>query len=814
MALDRITKENFIQPGPKFRVYHTWYNLLVDAINNASTTLEQATTGITAFATGGQASATQLSTYYNDVTVCATAGDSVKLPTAALSTVCIVKNNGAASLNVFPYTGDCINALAANLAVAVPVGAEVKFVAISATTWESNSETLVLSSPSTQKGELVIRAANSAGETATVITNASQAAARTYTIPDAGANASFVMSAGATTLLASATTTPLTIDGTTTDHTNTTPMISIDVDDVGSAINVVNINLDVTTTALTADTVNGVNIDLDGLAADADTSLLNGITVTLTAPSTSRADTSGLVVGIDSVRDTADTDNGLVVGFTGTMSNASADSYGVRVTTAGFTHTNGVFHGLYCTVPTAVTAGTAYGGHIVVDSTALSNPKYGLYITKNLVNNAASGALSQTNSALSIAQISSSLTAASGATTVSNTAVQFNVTNSAALATADVWGGTVLNLTYSATTTGAGTATNVATGLFIDYDITETAGTLSDTAFNVAYIDFDTTGTPAFANGTYNLLLIDADTASSIDAAATVTLNGIKVDLSGTVVTDGDLTLYGLNVVMPTLGTSPMAAITTNGRIVTTSAPAGLNSSTISIGTYATPVVDANASDAFALTINMSTAVNKTGAGDSCMGAYVRISNTADGANTRLQGVLASTGVAFDCYDAYGLQSNMSISAGAVATGNLTAVSGKVTVADAVATGIISAGLFTLEGAFNPAALTYGVWIDITAGITADSGLIINNNASTCVNGIKLSGTFTQDIALSGTVNVYSGVAVTRAAVRAIVGDTAPQGSLFIAQASVATTKPNMYIKVLNAGNDSDWERIVTQASD
>jgi hypothetical protein len=70
------------------------------------------------------------------------------------------------------------------------------------------------------------------------------------------------------------------------------------------------------------------------------------------------------------------------------------------------------------------------------------------------------------------------------------------------------------------------------------------------------------------------------------------------------------------------------------------------------------------------------------------------------------------------------------------------------------------------------------------------------------------------DVVLSSGAKIYSGTAVTRAAVRALVGDTAPQGSIFIALASVATTKPNMYIKVLNAGNDSDWERIVTQASD
>jgi hypothetical protein len=195
MALDRITKSNFISPGdgPKFKVYDYWYNVLVDYLNGVSTTLESLATGITAFATGGQASATLLASRYNNVTTCATAGDSVKLPTAVTGAIYSIKNNGAASLNVFPNTDDCINALSANLSVAVPVNAEVKFVAKDATTWESDSETLVLTSPSTQKGQLVVRAADSAGETATTITNVSQAAARTYSIPDAGGNAYFVM---------------------------------------------------------------------------------------------------------------------------------------------------------------------------------------------------------------------------------------------------------------------------------------------------------------------------------------------------------------------------------------------------------------------------------------------------------------------------------------------------------------------------------------------------------------------------------------------------------------------------------------------
>jgi len=96
-------------------------------------------TGITAFATGGQASATALTGEYNNVTVCATAGDSVKLLTAVAGQTQTVKNNGAAALDVFPNTSDAINGLSANTAYSLPVGAEVTFRAIDAATWHTQA---------------------------------------------------------------------------------------------------------------------------------------------------------------------------------------------------------------------------------------------------------------------------------------------------------------------------------------------------------------------------------------------------------------------------------------------------------------------------------------------------------------------------------------------------------------------------------------------------------------------------------------------------------------------------------------------------
>lgn len=158
-------------------------------------------TGITAFATGGQASATALTEEINNVTTCATAGDSVKLPAAVAGKHVWVKNSGATALDIFPASSDSINALAVNLAVRIQPGSSMHFYAKDATVWESDADTsITIPAPSTVKGGLEIKAADSAGNTITTITNASQAAARTYTVPDAGANAEFVMAAGTQTI--------------------------------------------------------------------------------------------------------------------------------------------------------------------------------------------------------------------------------------------------------------------------------------------------------------------------------------------------------------------------------------------------------------------------------------------------------------------------------------------------------------------------------------------------------------------------------------------------------------------------------------
>ncbi len=60
--------------------------------------------------------------------------------------------------------------------------------------------TMDLFPPTASKGKVQLKAADSAGNTTTTITNASQAAARTYKTPDAGADADYVMTEGAQTV--------------------------------------------------------------------------------------------------------------------------------------------------------------------------------------------------------------------------------------------------------------------------------------------------------------------------------------------------------------------------------------------------------------------------------------------------------------------------------------------------------------------------------------------------------------------------------------------------------------------------------------
>lgn len=97
--------------------------------------LDPVQAGLTAFAGGGQASATQLNYFVNEVATVASVGDSVKLPTAVAGAKVVLVNNGAFAMDVFPALDDAIDGNATNTAISVPSGEKRIFTAYDAVNW-------------------------------------------------------------------------------------------------------------------------------------------------------------------------------------------------------------------------------------------------------------------------------------------------------------------------------------------------------------------------------------------------------------------------------------------------------------------------------------------------------------------------------------------------------------------------------------------------------------------------------------------------------------------------------------------------------
>lgn len=95
--------------------------------------------GIVARAGGGQANATQITKVFNRVVTVATAADSVKLPAAIPGASLTIANRGGASMNVFPQTGEFINALTVNSAFAMANNATSYFFCALEGRWDAVS---------------------------------------------------------------------------------------------------------------------------------------------------------------------------------------------------------------------------------------------------------------------------------------------------------------------------------------------------------------------------------------------------------------------------------------------------------------------------------------------------------------------------------------------------------------------------------------------------------------------------------------------------------------------------------------------------
>lgn len=92
---------------------------------------------LTALAGGGQAGATGINAQNARFTTVATAADSAMLPLSTPGLILTVTNASANSMNVFPRTGDIINALSANAAFAVAAGKTCTFTCFGPGQWHT-----------------------------------------------------------------------------------------------------------------------------------------------------------------------------------------------------------------------------------------------------------------------------------------------------------------------------------------------------------------------------------------------------------------------------------------------------------------------------------------------------------------------------------------------------------------------------------------------------------------------------------------------------------------------------------------------------
>jgi hypothetical protein len=95
--------------------------------------------GVTATASGTQATSYKINKAVTQVSTVATAADALLLPTAEAGTVLRVINGAAAnSMGVFPGVGAAVNALSANAVFAIAANKMVEFVCVSPTQWYTN----------------------------------------------------------------------------------------------------------------------------------------------------------------------------------------------------------------------------------------------------------------------------------------------------------------------------------------------------------------------------------------------------------------------------------------------------------------------------------------------------------------------------------------------------------------------------------------------------------------------------------------------------------------------------------------------------
>jgi hypothetical protein len=157
-------------------------------------------------------------------------------------------------------------------------------------------------------------------------------------------------------------------------------------------------------------------------------------------------------------------------------------------------------------------------------------------------------------------------------------------------------------------------------------------------------------------------------------------------------------------------------------KVFVNTAPVAYNNPALSVGKYGTPVVDATLVDNIAFESVMSTATNKTSGDTSCMAAYVSASNTAATTNNKIQSLLASTILAGNCYDAYGVQGHITVSQNMAtqnANAHISGVSGKALLTANNTQGWVTGVLAIVDGTGTTGGICNVIAAQVEATTTA-----------------------------------------------------------------------------------------------
>jgi len=232
----------------------------------------------------------------------------------------------------------------------------------------------------------------------------------------------------------------------------------------------------------------------------------------------------------------------------------------------------------------------------------------------------------------------------------------------------------------------------------------------------------------SIASGSDDLMTITSPTIT-MAGATKINLDG-PTTITGTVLLDSS----------ETTGLSLTGTYTNGIDLTGATLTGGLDNALFSIGSLSAAKTFTTSEEVIPFQVIISSGTDGGSAGDSLIGGYFQSTNTADFTNRRLQGVMGKSVMNFDTFDSYGVQGTVEVADGASATGsavngNIAGISGKVSIAGTTANGIISGGLFTIDGAGSASVSSNGIWIEAGGATSAiTNGILLSGHIDTGIN--------------------------------------------------------------------------------